>query len=139
MGNPARIALFSFMSDREAGESKLRTLALAGVVSAIIIFGSIGVVRFANRNRQLTPAIVAAAQNLSTLPDSLASTLYAPESFTQRRDEFARQVASGALPVDSVRSFYQAYSRWMRDGRWDSGDVADLGEFLGLPPTSQSQ
>ena len=133
MGNPTRIALFSFMAGAEVRESKLRILALAGVVSAIIIFGSISLVRFSNRDRQLTPAIVAAAQSLSALPDTVVSTQYALESFTRRRDDFANQIASGALPVDSVRAFYQAYSRWMRDGRWDSNDVTALGEFLGLP------
>jgi hypothetical protein len=135
MGNPLGIALFSFMGTAISGDSKLRVLILAGVVSAIITFGSIGVVRYANRDRQLTPAIAAASQSVLEIPDSLISGTPDPAGFIARREEFARQLMEGALPVDSVRAFYQSYALWMRDGRWDPDDVIGLAGFLNNPTT----
>jgi hypothetical protein len=132
MGNPPGIALFSFMADPKSGESRLKVLALAGVVAAIVILGSMAVVRFANRNRQLTPAVVAAAHSLSTVPDSLVALQ--PQDFSKRRDDFAQKLIAGALPADSVRAFYQSYARWMRDGRWDTADVVELGRYVGIEP-----
>lgn len=132
MGIPSGIALFSFMTGSVAGESRLKLLVLAGVVSAVVIFGSIAVVRFSNRNRQLTPAIIEAAHSLTSVPDSLVSELYPLGEFAKRRDDFAHELAVGSLPVDSVRTFYQSYALWMRDGHWDSSDVRRLAGFLGI-------
>ncbi len=133
MGNPSGIALFSCVVNLSSGESKLRLLVLASTVSAIVILGSVGVVRYANRDRQLTPAIVEASSSLMTIPDSLILDELDATTFMVRRDEFARQLAEGFLPVDSVRAFYQSYGLWMRDGRWDSSDVIGLAGFLGIP------
>lgn len=131
MGNPFGIALFYCV----ATESRLKVVVLAGAVSAVVILGSIGLVRFANRERQQTPAIVAAAASLADIPDSLIQELQSRESFSSRRDEFARELMDGVLPVDSVRTFYASYAMWMRDGRWDSSEVHELSQFLGLETT----
>ncbi len=114
-------------------DSKVRVLVLAGVVSAVVIFGSIGLVRYANRGRQLTPAIVDASRSLLTIPDSLFQGAVPSGELLARRDEFARQLAEGLLPVDSVRAFYQSYALWVRDGRWDLADVNELSSYLGAP------
>jgi hypothetical protein len=135
MGNPPGIALFSFMTDVMAKESKLKILALIGIVSAIVIFGSIAVVRFSNRNRQLTPAIVDAARSLSTIPDEIVASQPDPEAFRTGRDQLARELTEGTLPVDSVRDFYQSYALWMRDGKWDTTDVRDLTRYLNIKIT----
>lgn len=135
MGNPLGIALFSFMGAAMTGESKLRILVLIGVVSAIVIFGSIAVVRFSNRNRQLTPAVIEAARSLSTIPDEIIAVQPDAEAFRTGRDQFARKLAEGSLPVDSVREFYQSYAMWMRDGKWDTTDVRDLTRYLNIKIT----
>ena len=135
MGNPLRIALFSFMASSSAKESRLRVLALTGVVSAIVVVGSIGVVRYSNRGRQITPAIIEAASSMQSIPDSLISRISTAEAFSRRSDEFAGQLVSGALPVDSVRVFYQSYAMWMRDGHWDLSDLSELALFLAVPTT----
>jgi hypothetical protein len=134
MGNPLRIALFSYVTPPGSVESKLKIIALACVVSAVAIFGSIAVVRMANRDRQITHAIIEAARSLSTAPDSLVPSGLPVESFADRRDSFARSLSEGALPVDSVRAFYASYVMWMRDGRWDSSDVRGLAVYLGFSP-----
>jgi hypothetical protein len=135
MGNPSRIALFSFMTGAMARESKLKILILIGVVSAIVIFGSIAVVRFSNRNRQSTPAIVDAAQSLSTIPDEIVAVQPDPDAFRAGRDQLVRELTEGTLPVDSVRGFYQSYAMWMRDGKWDTTDVRDLTRYLSIKIT----
>jgi hypothetical protein len=117
-----------------AGEPRLKVLALAGVVSAIIIFGSIGVVRFSNRDRRLTPAVVQASRALGAIPDSLIPAHFPADVFARKRDEFASHLERGILPVDSVRAFYQSYALWMRDGRWDTSDVRRLTAYLGVVP-----
>ena len=131
MGNPVGIALFSFMASQMTGDSRWRVLILAGVVSGVVIIGSIGIVRYGNRSRQITPAIVDASRNVMAIPDSMLVKLSDPEGFISRRDEFARKLAEGALPVDSVRVFYQSYALWMRDGQWDSEDINGLAQFIG--------
>jgi hypothetical protein len=133
MGNPVGIALFSFMAGVLKSDSKVSVLILAAVVSAVVIFGSIGLVRYSNRGRQLTPAIADASRSLLTIPDSLFQGTVDTGAILTRRDEFARQLAEGLLPVDSVRAFYQSYALWMRDGRWDLADVRELSSFLGAP------
>lgn len=135
MGNPSGIALFSFMAGAMAKESKLRILVLIGVVSAIVIFGSIAVVRFSNRNRQLTPAIAEAARSLSTIPDEIVESQPDPDAFRAGRDQLARELTEGTLPVDSIRGFYHSYAMWMRDGQWDSTDVRDLTRYLNIKIT----
>lgn len=133
MGNPSGIALFSFMASSPTGDSKLRVFVLAAAVSTIVALGSIVVVRYANRDRQLNPAIIDASRNLMKVPESLIVTLPDRAQFITRRDEFVRQLSEGVLPVDSIRAFYQSYALWMRDGRWDPSDVSDLSGFLGVP------
>jgi len=134
MGNPVGIALFSFMAAMLKGDSKVSVILLAGVVSAVVILGSIGLVRYSNRDRQITPAIVDASRSLLTIPDSLFQDAVDGSALLTRRNEFARQLTEGSLPVDSVRAFYQSYALWMRDGRWDLADVNELSGFLGAPP-----
>lgn len=123
------------MTSQTIADSKLRVLSLAVVVSGVIILGSIGVVRYSNRGRQITPAITNAAQTLTAIPDSLIARVSDAERFVRRRDEFARRLIEGSLPVDSVRAFYQTYALWMRDGRWTSADVDSLASFLDLTPS----
>ena len=135
MGNPAGIALFYYMANLTTGDSKLRVMVLAAAVSAVIIVGSIAVVRYANRDRQVNPAIESAAQTIVSIPAERLTGSYPGGSFITRRDEFANQLMTGALPVDSVRAFYHSYALWMRDGRWDSSDVAELSAYLGVQPT----
>ena len=130
MGNPVGIALFSCMASPIAIDSKWKVLALAGAVSAVVILGSIGIVRHSNRGRQVTPAILDASRALLAIPGSALSEVIDDSTFMVRRDEFARQLAEGALPVDSVRAFYQSYSVWMRDGKWDPADLIALSAFL---------
>ncbi len=118
-----------------SGESKLRILVLIGVVSAVVIFGSIAVVRFSNRNRQQTPAVIESARNLATIPEEIIAAQPDVEAFRTGRDRFARELAEGSLPVDSVRGFYQSYAMWMRDGKWDTTDVRDLTRYLNIKIT----
>lgn len=135
MGNPLGIALFSFMANVFASDSKLRVLMLAVAVSGVVILGSIGIVRYANRGRQVTPAIADAALKLGSIPDSLLIAIPDRAQFTSRRDEFAQQLEDGTLPVDSVRAFYHSYALWMRDGRWDADDIDSLANYLGTSDT----
>lgn len=115
-------------------ETKWTVLGLAVVASAVIVLGSIGVVRLNNQDRQLSPAIIDAAHSLSGIPDSLAMAAGIATDFTARRDDFARQLLQGDLSVDSARAFYQAYALWQRDGDWDLEDIRQLAPFLGLTP-----
>lgn len=115
-------------------ETKWTVLGLAVVASAVIVLGSIGVVRLNNQDRQLSPAIIDAAHSLSGIPDSLAMAAGIATDFTARRDAFARQLLQGDLSVDSARAFYQAYALWQRDGDWDLEDIRQLAPFLGLTP-----
>lgn len=114
------------------GESKLRVLGLIALVAGIVILGSIGVVRFGNRDRQLTPGVVEAAHSLDSIPSDIIARIYPDQPFIELRDAFKSQLESGSLPVDSVRGFYQSYALWMRDGRWDESDVRELAPYLGL-------
>ncbi len=132
MGNPSGIALFSYVSGTVQKESKLRVLLLAVAVGAVVVFGSIGVVRFANRGRQVTPAITAAAQDLGSIPADLIPSNVDSTEFIRRRDALVEQLIKGDLPVDTVRRFYQEYAMWKRDGRWDTTDAQGLTAFLGL-------
>lgn len=113
-------------------ESKLRVLGLVALVAGIVIPGSIGVVRFGNRDRQLTPGVVEAARSLDSIPSDIIARIYPDRPFMELRDAFKSQLESGSLPVDSVRDFYQAYALWMRDGRWDESDVRALATYLGV-------
>lgn len=115
-------------------ESKWKVLGLAVTASAVIVLGSIGVVRLNNHDRQLSPAIIDAAHSLSGIPDSLAMAAGIDSDFAVRRDDFARQLLQGELSVDSARAFYQAYALWRRDGDWDPEDIRQLAPFLGLTP-----
>jgi hypothetical protein len=116
-------------------ETKWTVLGLAVAASAVIVLGSIGVVRLNNQDRQLSPAIIDAANSLSVIPDSLAMAAGIGSDFTLRRDAFARQLLQGELSVDSARAFYQAYALWRRDGDWDLDDIRQLAPFLGLTPS----
>lgn len=120
-------------------ESKWIALIVAGLVCAVISLGSIVAVRYANRNRAVTPGIALAATRLDSVPDSLVILCFPEDSdhdalevFSGYHHDFTLALTSGALPVDSVRGFYQSYALWMRDGDWDSSDVAQFGAYLGI-------
>jgi len=113
-----------------------RTLLVAVLTMAAVVVASIGLVRLRNRGRQATTAVVWAAESLMQIPDSVAATAFPLELFTAARQRFCAQLRDGALPVDSVRTFYQAYALWARDGVFEPDEVAQLGIFLGLKPVA---
>ena len=113
-------------------ESWLRVVLVALGVSAVVILSSIALVRFQNRGRQVSPGIVMAADRLVQIPDSVVALLFDRATFFQRRDQFATDLREGAFPVDSVKTFYQSYVKWARDGLWDTSEVRQLGAYLGF-------
>jgi hypothetical protein len=113
-----------------------RTMIVAVLTMAAVVIASIGLVRMRNRGRQVTTAVVWAAESLMQVPDSVATTAFPLELFTAARQRFCAQLRGGALPVDSVRAFYQAYTLWARDGVFEPEEVAQLGIFLGLTPVT---
>ncbi|MEW5702695.1 MAG: hypothetical protein AB1792_10760 [Candidatus Zixiibacteriota bacterium] len=116
------------------GRDARSTIAVVVIAVAIVIGGSIGLVRWRNGGRQLTPAITWAAESLLQIPDSVAAAVFPLDAFAVARQRFCTQLRGGTLPVDSVRSFYQAYALWVRDGVMSAEDVVQLGRFLGLSP-----
>ena len=79
--------------------------------------------------------MIEAARSLATIPDEIIAAQPDADAFRAGRDQFARDLAEGSLPVDSVRGFYQSYAMWMRDGKWDTTDVRDLTRYLNIKIT----
>jgi hypothetical protein len=110
-----------------------RGLGVTALVSGTIILASMGVVSFRNRNRAASQAVQWAVEALRQIPEDTVGRVYMPAVFCQAVGEFHQAVRDNAIPVDSVRQFYHAYSLWARDGIITAQEVAYLGPYLGLP------
>ena len=111
---------------------------LAGLTAVVIggvIVASIGLVRYRNRDRAPTQTIQSAVQSLAAIPDSTIASIFDPSTFHTARNQFLDNVRGGRVSVDSIRSFYQTYCLWARDGAIDTADVHAFGAYLGLTRT----
>ncbi|HUU45258.1 MAG TPA: hypothetical protein VM118_05950 [Acidobacteriota bacterium] len=100
----------------------------------VVVAGSIGLVRFRNRERGVTQAVLWAVEDLRAVPDSVIAGVYAVDAYRDATGGLAD--ALRALPVDSIRAFYHAYSLWARDGVLTAGELRVAGPYLGLTPQS---
>ncbi|MBD3299359.1 MAG: hypothetical protein GF341_11930 [candidate division Zixibacteria bacterium] len=118
--------------------SRWPSLLLGVLIVALIIAGSISLVRFRNRDRGATQAIVWALDDMAAASQKLTAVLFAPQRYPIALNRFRSQIESQALPVDSVRAFYHEYALHARDGELDADDLRALGPFLGLTPAPAS-
>ncbi|GAB4320694.1 MAG: hypothetical protein Kow0074_11180 [Candidatus Zixiibacteriota bacterium] len=107
----------------------------------IIIAASIALVRFRNRDRGETQAVMWALEDMEAVPKVLSAALFAPQRYDLALKRFRMAIEEHELPVDSIRAFYQEYALHARDGELDAGDLRALGPFFGLtaiPDTADS-
>lgn len=106
----------------------------AVVMVGVIIAGSIGLVRYRNRDRGSAQAIVWAAEALRNLPDSVVADVFDLSIYKAASEQFADDVKENSLPVDSLRAFYERYALWARDGKIDPNEMREIGLYLGVAP-----
>ena len=114
-----------------------RTFVVSLATMTVVVLGSIGVVRFRNRDRAVTQAVIWAADALANIPDSAIAGAFPIQDFDRSRRRFTSQLRDGELPVDSVRAFYQAYALCARDGIISGDEVRQFGAFLGLSSVAE--
>ena len=110
-----------------------RGIGVVVLISGTVVLASMGLVSFRNRNRGATQAVQWAAERLDRIPEDTVMRVYTPAVFYEAVGEFHQAIRDLAVPVDSVRQFYHAFSLWARDGHFTAQEVADMGPFLGLP------
>ena len=109
-----------------------KPLLVAVVALAAVIAASITLVRFHNRDRGVTQAVLWAVDDLSAVPDSVIAGVYSVDAYRAATGRLAD--ALRATPVDSIRAFYQAYALWARDGIITTDELRAAGPYLGLTP-----
>jgi hypothetical protein len=109
-----------------------RRTALAAALTGVVIFSSVVLVRYRNRDRAMTTAVEGAFESLRALPDSVVTPFCSKGEFLRGIDEYQSKVRTGEVPVDTVRAFYADFTLAARDGRWRGREVARLGRHLGL-------
>lgn len=114
--------------------SPWRGLLLGVLITVLIIAGSISLVRFRNRDRGATQAVLWALDDMAAVSPELTAVVFAPQRYPLALNRFRTQMESHELPVDSVRVFYHEYAYHARDGKLDSDDLRVLGAFFGLTP-----
>lgn len=102
-------------------------------VSCGVALTSMAVVRLRNINRGDTTAVEWALEDLRALPDSSLAPAIDSADYRRAIDRYRDAVRAHRVPVDSIREFYQLYARLARDGRIDSREVRQLGDWLGFP------
>ena len=112
------------------GKAILATVIVLGAV----IGGSIGLVRYQNRERGATNAVFWAMESLATVPDSLIAAAYRPAAYYAAAKLYTKAMRNGDISVDSVRSFYQEYVMWARDGIITADELRAFGPYIGLQP-----
>ena len=126
-------------SNRQRRPVNWSAILMAVVVSAVVIGGSIGLVRYRNRHRGATQPVFWAVDHLATAPDTVVAKVVSLSSYHQALSEFRTSLEEGALPVDSIRNFYHTYTLWSRDGVFDVREIAACLPYLGLTPSSPRQ
>ncbi len=111
-----------------------RAALFAVVVVGVVIAGSIGLVRFRNRDRGSAQAIVRVAKALRDIPDSVVAAVFDPGAYTAAAAQFADAVTDNTLPVDSLRAFYHQYALWARDGSISQDELREIGLYFGVVP-----
>ena len=106
----------------------------AVVVVGVVIVGSIGLVRYRNRDRGSAQAILWAAEALRDIPDSVVTAVFDLSIYTAAAAQFADAVQENSLPVDSLRAFYHQYALWARDGTISTDEMRKIGLYLGVVP-----
>ncbi len=104
------------------------------VVVGVVIGGSIGLVRFRNRERGSAQAIVRAAEALRDIPDSVVAAVFDPDAYKAAATQFSDAVTDNALPVESLRAFYHQYALWARDGSISVDELREIGLYFGVVP-----
>lgn len=107
-------------------------ILMAVAVAAVVIGGSIGLVRFRNRDRGATQAVYWAVDHLAAVPDTVVKQTISLSSYHAALSEFRSALTDGRVPVDSIRNFYHEYALWSRDGVIDADEVVDCLPYLGL-------
>jgi hypothetical protein len=110
-----------------------RGIGVVILVSGTVVLASMGLVSFRNRNRGATKAVQWAVERLDRIPEDTVVRVYTPAVFFEAVGEFHQAIRDHAVPVDSIRQFYHAFTLWARDGYFTAQEVADLGPFLSLP------
>lgn len=111
-----------------------RAALFSVVVVGVVIGGSIGLVRFRNRDRGSAQAIIRAADALRAIPDSVVAAVFDPEAYKAAATQFSDAVTDNALPVESLRAFYHRYALWARDGSISTDELREIGLYFGVVP-----
>jgi hypothetical protein len=113
-----------------------RAVLAAAAVLIAVIGGSIGLVRYQNRDRGATNAVLWALESMASVPDSLIVTAYRPAVYYAATRRLTEAIRDHDISVDSVRAFYEEYVMWARDGIITADELRAFGPFIGIDPYS---